>query len=157
MIYLLTLYLGTRCIVGGESERGKMRIGEAAAEAGVSTQTLRFYERRGLLKKPARSASGYRVYSPEAVRLVRFIRQSQELGCTLGEIARLIELRERRTGNAAEVRAMVEARLRSIDDRIERLQRMRAELSSLMDECPCGGEQSRCPALEAFDHYVAGA
>jgi DNA-binding transcriptional MerR regulator len=63
-----------------------MRAGELAAHAGVNIQTVRFYERRGILPKPSRTASGYRVYSAEALRLIRFIKRAQELGFTLDEI-----------------------------------------------------------------------
>ena len=81
-----------------------MQIGEVAAQAGVKTQTIRFYERRGLLKEPMRIASGYRAYPASVVRVVRFIKQSQELGYTLAEIKQLLALHDQ-NGNAAQVRA----------------------------------------------------
>jgi len=72
---------------------GAIRIGEVAARAGVNVQTLRYYERRGLLKPPARRPSGYREYSPDAVRVVRFIKRAQQLGFTLDETGELLRLR----------------------------------------------------------------
>jgi DNA-binding transcriptional MerR regulator len=69
-----------------------MRIGEAAERAGVNIQTLRYYERRRLLAEPERSESGYRAYTPDDVRVVRFIKQAQELGFTLTDVAALIRL-----------------------------------------------------------------
>jgi Cu(I)-responsive transcriptional regulator len=133
-----------------------MRIGKVATEAGVSVQAIRFYERHGLLSEPERLASGYRAYSADTVRIVRFIKQSQELGYTLNEVKQLLQLRERRSGNAAQVRALAEAKIRSIDERIRCLRRMRDELSSLLDACACGDAQPMCPALEALDQSATG-
>lgn len=126
-----------------------MKIGEAAKQAQVNVQTFRFYERRGLLKKVSRLASGYRTYSENDVRLVRFIKQWQELGYTLDEIHQLLELRENKIGNAAEVRALTEAKIKSIETRIENLEKMRDELKEILAECPCDAElQPICPTLE---------
>ncbi|MCI0391085.1 MAG: heavy metal-responsive transcriptional regulator [Acidobacteria bacterium] len=125
-----------------------MRIGEVAAQAEVHVQTIRFYERRRLLKKPARLTSGYRSFSPEAVQTIRFIRQSQELGFTLDEIKQLLQLREMTSGNADQMRALAKAKLRSIEDKMQSLQRMHDELSSLLDNCTCGETQPFCPVLE---------
>ena len=85
-------------------ERERLRTGEVAARAGVNVQTLRYYERRGLLKKPGRRASGYREYSPDAVRLIRFIKRAQELGFTLTEIEDLLRLRSDQTAKCSDVR-----------------------------------------------------
>lgn len=132
-----------------------MLIGELAARAGVNVQTLRFYERRGLLKKPARLSSGYRQYAVEAVKIVRFIKRNQALGFSLKEIAALLSLRDQRSGNAAQVRALAEARLRSIDEEVRRLQLMRDELATILDECKCGDQHPMCPAIEELDVHVA--
>jgi len=128
-----------------------MRIGEVAAAAGVGVQTLRFYERRGLVK-PSRLVSGYRNYTPDVVAVIRFIKQSQELGYTLGEIKQLLSLRARPSGNAAEVRTLAQAKLRDVENKLERLHRMRDELTHLLDACECGGDITRCPTLDALDH-----
>ena len=130
-----------------------MRIGELAAEAGVNLQTIRFYERRGLLREPPRLMSGYRTYSPEAVRTIRFIKRCQRLGFSLAEITELLLERERRSANAAKVRAMAEAKLRDIDEHIGELQTMRDELRRLLARCTCGVGPSICPALEAIDRH----
>jgi len=130
-----------------------MRIGELAAEAGVNLQTIRFYERRGLLRKPPRLMSGYRTYSVEAVRTIRFIKRCQGLGFTLTEIAELLQVRERRPANAARVRAMAEAKVQDINERIRGLQNMCDELSRLLAVCTCGQGPSVCPALEAIDQH----
>jgi DNA-binding transcriptional MerR regulator len=104
-----------------------MQIGEVAAQAGVKAQTIRFYERRGLLKTPARTASGYRAYPPSVVQIVRFIKQSQELGYTLAEIKQLLALHDR-LGNAAQVRALATAKIDSITQLHRRLCRQSLRL-----------------------------
>ena len=128
-----------------------MRIGELAAEAGVHIQTIRFYERRELLKKPRRLRSGYRDYSADAVRRVRFIKTGQEVGFTLKEIQNLIRMRDQRLHNASQVRAVVEGKIQSIDEKIQTLQAMRGELRKLLRNCRCGEAQPICPAIEALD------
>ena len=121
-----------------------MRIGEVAALAGVNVQTIRFYERSGLLRKPSRLASGYRDYLPDTARLVRFIKQAQGLGFTLNEIKHLVTLREPRPDAAARVRSAANAKIRSIEDEISRLRKMRDELSGLVDACECGRGPATC-------------
>jgi MerR family mercuric resistance operon transcriptional regulator len=128
-----------------------MRIGELAAETGVSVQTVRYYERRGLLKKSARLASGYRSYSADAIRRIRFIKRSKELGYTLMEIGSLLELSETRPHNTAKARAIVKAKIRNIDDKIRGLQRMRDELITLGRACGCGDSQPVCRFLEQIE------
>lgn len=128
-----------------------MRIGELAAEAGVNLQTIRFYERRGLLREPPRLMSGYRSYSAQAVRTIRFIKRCQALGFSLTEIAELLQVRDRSSVDAVRVRAMAEAKVRDINERIRGLQNMRDELSRLLSRCTCGTGQTACPALEAID------
>lgn len=129
-----------------------MRIGEVAKTAGVNIQTLRFYERYGLLRKPNRNKSGYRSYSIETVQIVCFIKQSQELGYTLQEIKQLLSLRERPDANSREVRAVVESKLSEIERKITRLQQMRDELKEIFNSCECGELTTRCPTLDNLDH-----
>lgn len=129
-----------------------MRIGEVARAAEVSVQTLRFYERGGLLKKPSRLASSYRSYSPETVQIVRFIKQSQELGYTLIEIKQLLSLREKPTANSMEVRALAQAKLCEVENKIKQLEQMRDELSRVLNACECGEVTTRCPVLDTLNH-----
>ena len=128
-----------------------MRIGEVARQAGVNIQTIRFYERRGLLKEPHRRPSGYRDYSVDAIRRVQFIKSSQSVGFTLQEIQALIRLRAQRLHSAEQVRAVGEAKIRAIDEKILQLQTMRNELDLLLRNCNCGPRQPICGALEAMD------
>ena len=128
-----------------------MRIGQLADQTGVTVQTVRYYERRGLLKNTARLASGYRYYSADAVRRIRFIKRSQELGYTLVEIASLLELSETRPHDTAKARSIVETRIRNIDDKIRDLQRMRDELVTIGRACGCGDSQPVCRVLEQLE------
>ncbi len=128
-----------------------MRIGEVAARAGVNIQTLRYYERRGLLADPRRSPSGYREYPLEAVRRVRFIKRAQELGFTLNEIDDLLELRDDRRSERAQVRAAALAKVADIDAKIRGLTAMRRALGVLIDYCKTASGPRECPILEILD------
>jgi len=127
-----------------------MRIGKVAADAGVNIQTLRYYERRGLLPEPQRGSSGYRSYDVETVRLVRFIKRAQELGFTLREIKDLIELRES-PRRGPQVRAVAAAKVDDIVRRIRQLTAMRKALGGLVAACDCEGGAPTCPIIEALD------
>jgi MerR family copper efflux transcriptional regulator len=128
-----------------------MRIGEAARRAGVNVQTLRYYERRGLLRPARRAPSGYREYGPDALRVVRFIKRAQGLGFTLAEVAELLRLRASRPRDRARVRAAAEAKIRDIDERVRRLRAVRRALVALVDSCACEGSSLACPILEALE------
>ena len=127
-----------------------LRIGDVAERAGVNTQTLRYYERRGILSEPKRSASGYREYPTDTVRLIRFIKRAQDLGFTLTEIEELIALRQATPRQRAKVREIAAAKMRDIDDKLARLQAMRSALYTLVEDCACG-QALACPILEALD------
>lgn len=131
-----------------------MRIGQLAAQAGVTVQAIRFYERRGLLKKTARLASGYRSYSADAIQRIRFIKRSKELGYTLAEIGSLLELSQKRPHNTAKARAIVKTKIRDIEDKIRNLQRMRDELITIGRACGCGEAQPVCRVLEHLEYGV---
>lgn len=129
----------------------RLRIGDVAAQAGVNVETLRYYERRGILRAPRRSAAGHREYSVDTVRMIRFIKRAQELGFTLDEIEQLIALRQTPRNRRGRVRALAAAKLEAIDARIARLHAIRDALSPLVDECCCGGTAISCPILEALE------
>ena len=133
-------------------ERETLRIGEVAAGAGVNVETLRFYERRGLLKEPKRDpSSGYRGYPLEAVRLVKFIKRAQELGFTLKEVGELLRLRESQGATCAEVRAAARSKLEDIDRRVKTLQAMRRVLLALHESCTSNGSIRHCPIIESIE------
>lgn len=127
-----------------------LKIGELARQAGVGVETVRFYERQGLLDEPQRRDSGYRQYEPEAVDVLRFIRRAKELGFTLKEIKSLLALRLDTNATKKEVRQQAEAKVADIEARIADLQRMREALSSLIEQCHGDGAASGCPILHAL-------
>jgi Hg(II)-responsive transcriptional regulator len=127
-----------------------MRISEAADQAGVNVQTLRYYERRGLLPKPPRRASGYREFPDDAVRLVRFVKRAQELGFSLDEVEALLKLRRQAGRNRKQIRAVAAQRIQHIDQKIAELGRMRAALEHLVRACREDGTLE-CPIIEALD------
>lgn len=127
-----------------------MTISQTARRAGVNAQTLRYYERRGLLPHPSRRASGYRDYPDEAVRIVRFIKRAQDLGFSLDEIEELIRLRGVPARERHRVRALAEHKITDIEAKIARLRSMRRALTTLVDACR-RGEAANCPIVEALD------
>jgi MerR family mercuric resistance operon transcriptional regulator len=128
-----------------------LSIGQVARQAGVNVQTLRYYERRGILQPPQRSEAGRRQYPSETVRLLRFIKRAQDLGFTLKEIQELIALRETRGRDRSRVRRLAAARLGDVDEKINRLRAIRKALATLVESCACRGQALECPILEALD------
>ncbi|MGH3776899.1 MAG: MerR family DNA-binding protein [Pseudonocardiaceae bacterium] len=128
-----------------------MRSSEVAAQANVNTQTLRYYERRGLLAAPARSPAGYRAYPPAAVRVVRVIKRAQELGFTLADIEELLDLAEGGPDACDAVRAMALARLADLERRIADLRSMRDALARLVDTCDRPRAERECPILHEIE------
>lgn len=130
---------------------GAMRIGELARRAGVNVQTVRYYERRGLLPDPRHHAAGYREYGTGTLQRLRFIRRAQELGFTLREIEQLLGLRLRSSTTAADVKARAEEKIADVDRRLRDLSRIRAALAHLAGQCRGGhGPVGNCPLLEAL-------
>ncbi|MGH8066637.1 MAG: MerR family transcriptional regulator [Candidatus Entotheonellia bacterium] len=128
-----------------------LTIGEVAGQAEVHIETLRYYERRGLVAKPPRSTSNYRRYPEDAVRRVRFIKRAQELGFSLRDIKELLSLRAAPEAGCQEVRAHAEAKITDIDDKIGVLTAMKHALSTLVMECSGEGPLSDCPILESLE------
>lgn len=127
-----------------------MRTGELAGRAGVNVQTLRYYERRGLLEAPPRSGTGYRAYPPEALRVVRFVKRAQQLGFTLDEIEELLHLADGGPDNCEGARAVAQARLADLDAKIADLRRMRDSLDRLVATCTRPPGDRDCPLLHAI-------
>ena len=123
-----------------------MKVGQVAEAADVSAQTVRFYERRGLLAAPPRTASGYRAYGPGAVEEVRFIKRAQAHGFTLREIRELQGLRDASVGCEAAI-PWAREKLAELDQRMEALTRLRAELAALLETCAGGA----CGLLQVSD------
>jgi MerR family mercuric resistance operon transcriptional regulator len=128
-----------------------LTIGRLAKEARVNLETVRYYERQGLLPRPPRSASGYRLFPVEAARRLRFIRRAQELGFSLGEIRELLSLRVSRTAKNADVRKRTEAKIADIEAKIKSLDSMKKTLRKLTNACEGCGPIGECPILESLD------
>lgn len=127
-----------------------LRTGELATRAGVNIQTLRFYERRGLLEKPPRQESGYREYPANSVQLVRFIKRAQGLGFSLQEIKELLTLRNDGGVRCSDVRETAEVKISDINSKVQQLEAMRRALTLLVDSCR-QGRSGHCPLLESLD------
>lgn len=127
-----------------------MSIGKVANRVAVGVETLRFYEREGLLEKPPRLNSGYRAY-PAAVNRVLFIKRAKELGFSLKEIKELLALRLAPGAICGHVKKRAEAKIEDIENRIETLQRMKRALRKLTDACGGKGSVGECPILDALD------
>lgn len=123
-------------------------IGQLAKRAGVAIDTVRYYERNGLLKPRTRLASGYRRYSELELSRLRFIRRAQGLGFTLKEIQALLALSAQR--DVARVKRSAQAKLDDVEARIAALDRMRKGLATLIAACPGHGRSEDCPILQAL-------
>lgn len=127
-----------------------LTIGELAQRVGVGVETIRFYERKGLIAQPARPTAGFRVYPPDIVARLGFVHEAKQLGFTLKEIRDLLTLRDNPQTDAAAVRGLAAAKLAQIEDRINQFQRMRVTLQDLLSQCPGSGELSKCSIVEAL-------
>lgn len=128
-----------------------LTIGKLASAASVGVETIRFYEREGLLPKPPRKRSGYRQYPPDAVARVMFIRRAKGLGFTLKEITELLELRVDPDKSCGDVRAMAKAKIVDVEQKIADLARIKGALEKLAKACRGKGPTSECPILEAIE------
>lgn len=127
-----------------------LTIGQVAEQAGIGLETVRFYERKGLIEEPARKASGYRQFDVRVVARLRFIRRAKELGFTLAEIKDLLSLRIDPGSTCSDVKIRAEAKIADISEKIRSLQLMKKALLKLTKECQGQGTTSECPILEAL-------
>ena len=134
-----------------------LSIGSLAKRVGVNIDTIRYYEREGLLPEPLRRASGYRSYGEGTVAQLRFIRRAKDLGFTLEEIRELLALSSDRRKGVKAVKQRAKQRLAAIDARIAELQRVRDGLAELVESCPGHGAPEQCPILRALGEPEASA
>jgi MerR family copper efflux transcriptional regulator len=127
-----------------------LSIGKVAKRAAVSIETIRFYERKGLLAEPQRKESGYRQYTEADVRKLVFIQHAKGLGFSLNEIKELLSLQANDTTTSREIKQLAEHKLMDIETKIAMLERMRRTLQHLVDQCPGHGPTSACPILDAL-------
>ncbi len=137
--------------MNGGAAMGRLTVGKLAKAAGVHVETIRYYERLGLLPEPIRSPGGYRLYSARDVARLRFIKRAQRLGFTLAEIGDLLSLRVEASRRCDAVKARAEAKLADIEAKLETLQRMRGALEALVRACNDRDETSACPILDALE------
>ena len=127
----------------------RITISRLARLGGVNLETVRFYERVGLIPKPPRTRAGYRVFPKDAARRLRFIKRAQELGFSLTEIRELLSLRP--STDRPKVRARAQAKIADIKQKIQTLQAMKKILGSLIERCQHCGPMGDCPILESLD------
>lgn len=127
-----------------------LTIGQVASQAGIGVETVRFYERQGLIEEPTRRVSGYRQYGEEVVHRLRFIRKAKELGFTLNEIKELLSLKLGPMSSCADVKGRAEAKIADIEEKVRTLQRMKRALVKLTRACSGNGPISECPILDAL-------
>ncbi len=128
-----------------------MKIGELAQLAGVNIQTVRYYERRQLLREPGRTRAGYREYDPHDLLRLRFILRAKELGFTLTEIEELLALRVDPRRTADDVRTRAQEKIAATDRKIRDLKRIRAALQHLVGSCEAHGPVAECALIHAIE------
>ena len=129
-----------------------MTIGQLASHTDVPVETIRYYERRGLIPEPRRRPSGYRDYADEDAQRLRFIRRAQKLGFTLAEIGFLLEVRG--AGDVRAVRDHAAERLENVEEQIRALTAQRDRLADLVASCPGEGPPEACPILAQLEGHA---
>ena len=124
-----------------------LRIGQLAKQADISVETIRYYERRGLIQRPTKPGAGYREYSQEILRRLRFIKKAKSLGFTLDEIENLLQLSQ---GECADVQVLAQQKFDQISEKINHLQRLQQALKQLLDQCQQSLDEAHCPIIESL-------
>ena len=133
-----------------------MRIGELARQAGVDVQTVRYYEREGLLDAPARTGAGYRVYGPGHLERLNFVRHCRSLDMPLAEIKRLLDLSRDKSVSCERVDELVRGHLERVQAKRKALEALEAQLSTLASQCAHGHRVADCGILEELIHAAHG-
>ncbi len=128
-----------------------LTIGQLAKKADVNIETVRYYERRGLIPEPPRRESGYRQYPVETVARILFIKRAKDIGFSLKEISELLSLRVDPDRSSSEVKKRAEAKIKDIEEKILILQRMKETLAGLVKGCDGCRPSSECPILKALE------
>jgi DNA-binding transcriptional MerR regulator len=130
------------------------KIGQVAQETGLTIDTIRFYEKQGLSKRPSRTEGGFRVFGPEEIQGLKFVRKAQELGFSLGEIRELLILKADHVPACSHVKDMLEQKLVGVEQKIHELRSLKHSLNNALHQCRRGlknvsrGHQDHCPVLE---------
>ena len=133
------------------TSEGPLTMGALATAADVGVETVRFYERKGLLPRPPRTPAGYRQYPPASVARLRFIRRALGLGFTLEEIRDLLELRVDEVAACGAVEAGARAKILQVDGKLAELRRIKRALTRLVAACEAREATGECPILEELD------
>lgn len=133
-----------------KANRVLMKIGELAAMSGLSVDTIRFYEKQGLIPPPQRTDANYRMYDADTPRRLVFVRKARDLGFTLQEIGQLLALSEDGHAGAGDVKERAQAKLGDLDRKIAEMQEMRRSLEKLVSACSGRGQRRACPILAAL-------
>ncbi|BFU92476.1 MAG: heavy metal-responsive transcriptional regulator [Nitrospira sp.] len=128
-----------------------LTIGQLAKMAGVNVQTVRYYERRNLLQPTDRKVSGYRVYGDDALKRLRFIKNAQVLGFTLGEVNELLNLRVNSVARCGTIQVKTQAKLKQVEAKARGLLALSRALKSLIRTCKAGQPTDHCPILRRLD------
>lgn len=132
----------------GAQMTNELTIGRLADEAGVNVETIRYYQRRGLMTEPDKPTSGHRRYGLAAIKRVRFIKRAQVLGFTLDEVGSMLELDDARA--CAETRELATHKLQVIEEKLADLKAMRKALMNLLRQCDTGAARGNCPIIHAL-------
>jgi Hg(II)-responsive transcriptional regulator len=132
----------------------RLTSGALAKAASVNVQTIRYYERIGLLEAPARQSSGYRMFDTNAVNRLLFIKRAQDLGFTLDEVRELLALRISSAQSRSKVRGKARQKIQAIQGKIESLQKLQATLEELLHECERESKSGPCPILEKLEGHL---
>lgn len=128
-----------------------MSIGALSKESGVGIETIRYYERMGLLTPQARKASGYRVFNRDSFKTLRFLKHAQELGFSLAEIKDLLKLRANKESRCEDVQTRASKHLQDVDEKIKKLESIHMVLSKLIRQCRSKKTSDSCPILDCFE------
>jgi MerR family copper efflux transcriptional regulator len=127
-----------------------LSIGQLASAAGVGVETVRYYQREGLMHEPPKPPGAIRRYGDPALQRLRFIGRAKELGFTLAQVGELLQLRDDPDATTGDVRELTAAKIEDLQARITDLQRMQAALEAMLASCTCDGPTAQCAILEAI-------
>lgn len=129
----------------------QLSIGQIAKQTDITVETIRFYEKKGLIDTPDRTESGYRQYPEETVKRIRFIQRAKDVGFTLGDIAELLHLRREPGSSCTDIKLRATDKIEEVDQKIQELQKIRDALARMIMKCSGSGALSECPILEELD------
>ncbi|MDZ4660130.1 MAG: heavy metal-responsive transcriptional regulator [Pseudomonadota bacterium] len=131
-----------------------MSIGVLSRQSGIGIETIRYYERLGLLTPVGRKTSGYRVFNNDSFKTLRFLKHAQELGFSLAEIKDLLKLRANKESRCEDVRVKASKHLQGVESKIEKLESIRTVLSKLIRQCRSKKTSDSCPILDCFEERM---